>query len=53
MSNRLARLTSTMPNEEFYLLGRLPRTPPALELINADAPGNIRYGVRAGCAGGW
>ena len=27
MSNRLARLTSTMPNEEFYLLGRLPRTP--------------------------
>jgi uncharacterized peroxidase-related enzyme len=30
MSNRLARLTSTMPNDEFYLLGRLPRTPSAL-----------------------
>ena len=29
MSNWLARLTSTMPNQEFYLLGRLPRTPPA------------------------
>jgi uncharacterized peroxidase-related enzyme len=26
MSNRLAHLTSTMPNEEFYLLGRVPRT---------------------------
>src|SRR5215469_10241183 len=38
MSNRLARLTSTMPNEEFYLLGRLPRTPPALKPTNADAP---------------
>jgi uncharacterized peroxidase-related enzyme len=25
MSNRLAHLTKTMPNEEFYLLGRLPR----------------------------
>ena len=25
MSNRLARLTSTMPNDEFYLLGRVPR----------------------------
>ena len=48
MSNRLARLTSTMPNEEFYLLGRLPRTLPALEPTSADAPGNIRYGVRAG-----
>jgi uncharacterized peroxidase-related enzyme len=30
MSNRLAHLTSTMPNEEFYLMGRLPRTPSAL-----------------------
>ena len=30
LSNRLPRLTSTMPNEEFYLLGRLPRTPSAL-----------------------
>ena len=29
MSNRLARLTSTMPNDEFYLLGRLPPTPSA------------------------
>jgi uncharacterized peroxidase-related enzyme len=27
MSNRLAHLTSTMPNEEFYLMGRVPRTP--------------------------
>jgi uncharacterized peroxidase-related enzyme len=26
MSNRLAHLTRTMPNEEFYLMGRLPRT---------------------------
>jgi uncharacterized peroxidase-related enzyme len=30
MSNRLSHLTKTMPNGEFYLLGRLPRTPPAL-----------------------
>src|SRR5579884_743580 len=29
MSNRLAHLTSTMPNDEFYLMGRLPRTPSA------------------------
>src|SRR5579862_9301910 len=27
MSNRLAHLTTTMPNEEFYLMGRMPRTP--------------------------
>jgi uncharacterized peroxidase-related enzyme len=26
MSNRLAQLTKTMPNEEFYLMGRVPRT---------------------------
>ena len=26
MSNRLVHLTGTMPNEEFYLLGRVPRT---------------------------
>jgi uncharacterized peroxidase-related enzyme len=26
MSNRLAHLTTTMPNEEFYLMGRVPRT---------------------------
>jgi uncharacterized peroxidase-related enzyme len=25
MSNRLAHLTKTMPNDEFYLLGRVPR----------------------------
>ena len=25
MSNRLAHLTATMPNEEFYLMGRVPR----------------------------
>jgi uncharacterized peroxidase-related enzyme len=25
MSNRLAHLTATMPNDEFYLMGRLPR----------------------------
>lgn len=25
MSNRLAHLTKTMPNEEFYLMGRVPR----------------------------
>jgi uncharacterized peroxidase-related enzyme len=25
MSNRLAHLTRTMPNEEFYLMGRVPR----------------------------
>ncbi len=25
MSNRLVHLTATMPNEEFYLMGRLPR----------------------------
>ena len=29
MSNRLAHLTKTMPNEEFYLLGRVPRPPSA------------------------
>ncbi|HET9975694.1 MAG TPA: peroxidase-related enzyme [Streptosporangiaceae bacterium] len=29
MSNRLAHLTKTMPNEEFYLMGRVPRTPPS------------------------
>jgi uncharacterized peroxidase-related enzyme len=31
MSNRLVHLTGTMPNDEFYLMGRLPRnqTPPA------------------------
>src|SRR5690242_5432327 len=27
MSNRLAHLTKTMPNEEFYLMGRVLRTP--------------------------
>jgi hypothetical protein len=27
MSNRLAHLTTTMPNEEFYLMGRVPRPP--------------------------
>lgn len=27
MSNRLVHLTATMPNEEFYLLGRVPRDP--------------------------
>jgi uncharacterized peroxidase-related enzyme len=26
MSNRLARLTNTMPNDEFYLMGRQPRS---------------------------
>ena len=26
MSNRLARLTTTMPNDEFYLMGRVPRS---------------------------
>ena len=25
MSNRLAHMTKTMPNEEFYLLGRIPK----------------------------
>jgi alkylhydroperoxidase family enzyme len=25
MSNRLVHLTATMPNDEFYLMGRLPR----------------------------
>lgn len=27
MSNRLVHLTGTMPNEEFYLMGRVPRSP--------------------------
>src|SRR5579872_3486114 len=27
LSNRLAHFTKTMPNEEFYLMGRVPRTP--------------------------
>jgi uncharacterized peroxidase-related enzyme len=27
MSNRLVHLTATMPNEEFYLMGRVPREP--------------------------
>jgi 3-phenylpropionate/trans-cinnamate dioxygenase ferredoxin reductase subunit len=35
MSNRLAHLTSTMPNDEFYLLGRLPRTPSVLQVTIA------------------
>jgi uncharacterized peroxidase-related enzyme len=26
MSNRLVHLTGTMPNEEFYLMGRVPRS---------------------------
>ena len=30
MSNRLAHLTTTMPNDEFYLMGRIPRTPSGL-----------------------
>ncbi len=30
MSNRLAHLTKTPPNEEFYLMGRVPRTPASL-----------------------
>jgi uncharacterized peroxidase-related enzyme len=29
MSNRLANLTSMRPNDEFYLMGRVPRTKPA------------------------
>jgi uncharacterized peroxidase-related enzyme len=29
LSNRLAHLTKTMPNEEFYLMGRVPRPPSA------------------------
>ncbi len=29
MSNRLVHLTGTMPNEEFYLMGRVPRSPAA------------------------
>jgi alkylhydroperoxidase family enzyme len=28
MSNRLAHLTRTMPNEEFYLMGRIDRRRP-------------------------
>ena len=28
MSNRLVHLAGTMPNEEFYLMGRTPREPP-------------------------
>jgi uncharacterized peroxidase-related enzyme len=27
MSNRLMHLTATLPNHEFYLLGRIPREP--------------------------
>src|SRR5579875_807525 len=27
MSNRLVHLTATMPNDEFYLMGRVPRQP--------------------------
>ena len=27
MSNRLVHLTATMPNDEFYLMGRVPREP--------------------------
>ena len=27
MSNRLAHFTSTLPNEQFYLMGRVPRPP--------------------------
>ena len=26
MSNRLVHLTGTMPNEEFYLMGRVPKS---------------------------
>jgi hypothetical protein len=46
MSNRLAHLTKTMPNDEFYLLGRVPRTPPALQVTDAVL---LRY-HRAGLA---
>jgi uncharacterized peroxidase-related enzyme len=48
MSNRLAHLTSTMPNEEFYLLGRLPRTPSALPRQPDDG---VAPGGRAGGPG--
>ena len=34
MSNRLVHLTGTMPNEEFYLMGRVPRS----RDVDADAP---------------
>ena len=30
MSNRLVHLTGTMPNEEFYLMGRVPKARPAV-----------------------
>jgi alkylhydroperoxidase family enzyme len=29
MSNRLSHLTKTLPNDEFYVMGRIPRTPSA------------------------
>lgn len=35
MSNRLAHMTKAVPNDEFYLLGRLPRTPSALKVTTA------------------
>jgi uncharacterized peroxidase-related enzyme len=52
MSNRLAHLTSTMPNDEFYLMGRLPRTPSALPVRNVAPRRQILslvYCSRHGC----
>jgi uncharacterized peroxidase-related enzyme len=37
MSNRLVHLTGTMPNEEFYLMGRVPRSREAAK--DAEVPG--------------
>lgn len=35
MSNRLVHLTGTMPNEEFYLMGRVPRSREVVEDVPA------------------
>ena len=31
LSNRMANMTSMRPNDEFYLMGRLPRDKPAVK----------------------
>ena len=36
LSNRLAHLTKTMPNEEFYLMGRVPRRRPRKSLTGSS-----------------
>jgi len=35
LSNRMANLTATRPNDEFYLMGRVPKSPNATRASGA------------------